>query len=173
MSAKMPPAERNLLVLLCLLALPGCTSLLSAGTADVAGVASAGISGGITRNAAIGAGVGLGVAAGANAGLALVERRVHATEQDQIAAAAGPLVPGQAAAWRVAHTLPIEADQHGEVAVYRVINTATFHCKAVVFSVVNEKNQPQGLYTTTICLDNKRWRWAEAEPTTARWGVLQ
>jgi hypothetical protein len=164
----------NLLAFTCLLVLPGCTSLLSATTADVAGVASASISSGVTHNAAVGAGIGLGVAAGASAGLNAVKRRVHATEQDQIAAAAGPLVPGQVAYWRVVHKLPIEANLHGRVAVFRIINASDFQCKEIVFSVDNDRNQPQGFYTTTICLSGgMRWRWAAAEPATSRWGPLQ
>lgn len=163
----------HLLGLACLLALPGCTALLSATTADVAGEASAGISGGVTRSAAVGAGIGLGVAAGASAGLNTVERRVHATEQNQIAAAAGPLVPGRVAYWRVVHKLPIEANEHGRVAVFRMINAPAFRCKEIIFSVDNDRNQPEGFYTTTICLSGTHWRWAEAEPATARWGALQ
>ncbi|MBV8457280.1 MAG: hypothetical protein JO122_11770 [Acetobacteraceae bacterium] len=75
----------------CLLAatveLSGCTSFLTASTADVAGIATAGITSGVTKNAAVGTGIGLGVAAGASAGLHYVERQVHHTEQQAIAAA--------------------------------------------------------------------------------------
>lgn len=142
-------------------------------TSNIAGVASAGISSGVTHNAAVGAGIGLAVAAGADAGLRTVERRVHSAEQDQIAAAAGPLMPGQVAPWRVVHDLPIEANQHGQVAVFRAIDASGFRCKEIVFSIADERNRPQGFYTTTICLDGTRWRWAQAEPATARWGGLQ
>jgi hypothetical protein len=158
---------------ICLVALSGCTSLLSASTADVAGVVSAGISSGITKNAAVGTGIGLGVAAGASAGLQYAERRVHHAEQEQIARAAGPLSPGQVAPWSIVHTIPIEADQHGLVTVFRTIPMQSFTCKEIVFSVENDKNQPTAFYTTTICFNGAQWHWAEAEPATARWTGLQ
>lgn len=164
----------SLTCLLCLSAvLPGCTSLLSATTADVAGVASAGITSGVTRNAAVGTGIGLAVAAGAGAGLHYVERRVHATEQNNIAEAAGPLAPGQVAPWRVVHTVPIESDKHGQVTVFQVIQAPDFNCKRIVFSIDNDKNLPKDYYTTTICHDGLRWKWALAEPSTDRWDGLQ
>ncbi len=165
--------SRILLPVLCLPLLSACGSLLSATTADVAGVASAGISSGITKNAAVGTGIGLGVAAGADAGLRYVERRVHAAEQDRIAAAAGPLAPGQVARWYVVHEIPIEPNQHGQVAVFRSIDEDGFRCKEIVFSIENDKGVAQGYYTAAICLDGTRWRWAQAEPSTARWAGLQ
>lgn len=157
----------------CVPALGACTSLLSATTADVAGVASAGISSGITKNAAVGTGVGLGVAAGADAGLHYMERRVHHAEQVQIASAAGPLARGQVAYWRIVHDVPIEANEHGRVTVFRVFSAPGFTCKQIVFSVDGKDNRPTGYYTTTICFNGVRWEWAEAEPATARWGSLQ
>jgi len=157
----------------CVPALGACTSVLSATTADVAGVASAGISSGITKNAAVGTGIGLGVAAGADAGLQYVERRVHHAEQVRIAGAAGPLAPGQVAYWSIVHDVPIEADEHGRVTVFRVFSAPGFMCKQIVFSVEGKNNRPNGYYTTTICFNGVRWEWAEAEPATARWGSLQ
>jgi hypothetical protein len=160
-------------LVVCLAGLSGCSSLLSASTADVAGIVSAGISSGITRNAAVGAGIGLGVAAGANAGLQYAERRVHHAEQEQIARAAGPLSPGQVAPWRIVHTIPIEANEHGLVTVFRTVSMQSFTCKEIVFSVENDKHQPTAFYTTTICFNGTQWHWAGSEPATARWGGLQ
>jgi len=157
----------------CAPALGACTSVLSATTADVAGVTSAGISSGITRNAAVGTGIGLGVAAGADAGLRYLERRVHHAEQVRIASAAGPLAPGQVAYWSIVHDVPIEADEHGRVTVFRVFTTPGFACKQIVFSVEGKNDRPNGYYTTTICFNGVQWEWAEAEPATARWGSLQ
>lgn len=157
----------------CLLLLSACESLLSATTADVAGVASAGIASGATKNAAVGAGIGLGVAAGAGAGLRYVERRVHAAEQDQIAAAAGPLAPGQVAAWSVVHSVPIERNEHGQVAVFRSIAQGGFRCKEIVFSVLGDEGEAEGFYTSAICWDGARWRWAQAEPSIPRWSGMQ
>jgi hypothetical protein len=165
--------SRTAALVICLAGLSGCTSLLTASTANVAGVVSAGISSGITKNAAVGAGIGLGVAAGANAGLKYAERVVHHAEQERIAGAAGPLAPGQVAPWSIVHDVPIEANEHGLVTVFRTISAGNITCKEVVFSVENDKDQPTGFYTTTICFNGARWQWAEAEPATSRWGGLQ
>jgi hypothetical protein len=165
--------HRMAALLACLPALAACTSLLSATTADVAGVVSTGISSGITKNAAVGTGVGLGVAAGADAGLSYVRRRVHHGEQQQIATAAGPLAPGQIARWGVVHDVPIEANEHGRVTAFRSVALPGFTCKDIVFSVDDDTGHPVAFYTTTICFDGVRWRWAEAEPATTRWGGLQ
>ena len=149
--------------------------MLTATTADVAGIAGAGISGAITKSPAAAAGIGLGVAAGANAGLQYVERDVHGAEQDRIAAAAGPLPPGQVGRWSVTHTIPIEDDEHGELVVTRVVGAADFNCKEIVFSVdtMRDKTEQRAFYTATVCQDGAKWKWASAEPATARWGALQ
>lgn len=158
-----------------LCALAGCGPLLSAGTADVAGVAGAGIASGVGHSPAAATGIGLGVAAGANAGLQFVERNVHAAEQDRIAEAAGKLQPGMIGTWDVVHDIPIEANEHGEVMVTSVIGSAAFSCKQIVFSVdtMKDKQVSRSFYTATVCLDGKLWKWATAEPATARWGALQ
>src|SRR5579875_3742731 len=77
-----------------LLALTACGSILAETTADVSGIAGAGLANAVTSNAAVATGIGLGIRSAASIGLGYVERRVHAAEQDQIAAAAGPLPPG-------------------------------------------------------------------------------
>lgn len=153
-----------------------CGPLLSATTSDVAGTASAGIANAVGRSPAAATGIGLGVAAAANAGLQYVERDVHATEQNQIAAAAGKLDPGMIGTWNVVHSLPIENDEHGELIVTRLLGTPDFTCKEVVFSVDTEDSKKQvtrKFYTTMVCLDGKTWKWALSEPATARWGALQ
>jgi hypothetical protein len=153
----------------------GCSSVLTATTADVAGIAGAGISNAVTKEAAVATGIGLGVAAGANAGLQYVERNVHRAEQDRIAEAAGPLSPGQVAHWSVRHDVPIESDEQGEVVVVRAIGSDAFSCKEIVFSVDHiEKNAPtRAFYTATVCRDGAVWKWASAEPATERWDALQ
>jgi hypothetical protein len=78
-----------------LLLLGACGSVLTESTADVAGVAGAGIASGITKSAAGAAAIGLGVRSVASAGLRYAERRVHRSEQDTIAAGAGKLRPGE------------------------------------------------------------------------------
>jgi Ethanolamine utilization protein EutJ (predicted chaperonin) len=153
----------------------GCSSLLTASTADVAGVAGAGISNAVTKEAAVATGIGLGVAAGANAGLQYVERDVHRAEQDRIAEAAGPLPPGTVAHWSVRHDIPIENGEQGDVVVVRTIGTDAFTCKEIVFSVdgVEEHAPVRAFYTATVCRDGAVWKWASAEPATERWGALQ
>ncbi len=162
-------------LLVCAAVLSGCGSVLTATTGDVAGIAGAGVAGAVTKSAAVAAGIGLGIAAGANAGLQLVERDVHRTEQDRIAEAAGLLEPGVVGHWSVFHTVPIEDDEHGDLVVTRLVGAANFNCKEIVFSVDTiVKNVPnRAFYTTTVCQDGAKWKWASAEPATARWGALQ
>lgn len=159
----------------CLGLLTGCESLLTASTADVSGIAGAGIAGAITKSPAAAAGIGLGVAAAANAGLQYVERDVHQIEQDRIAAVAGYLEPGTVGHWSVTHTVPIEADEHGELVVTRLVGADDFACKEIIFSVDTEdkKVRHRAFYTATVCRDGQTWKWASAEPATARWGFLQ
>jgi hypothetical protein len=166
---------RVLLLVLGAGVLSGCESLLTATTADVAGIAGAGVAGAVSRNPAAAAGIGLGIAAGANAGLQYLQRDVHAAEQDQIARAAGPLDPGAVGHWSVAHNIPIEPDEHGDLVVTRLVGTADFKCKEIVFSVdtLIEKIPHRAFYAATVCRDGETWKWASAEPATARWGSLQ
>jgi hypothetical protein len=167
--------SRYFLLFVCAFGLSGCGSLLTASTADVAGIAGAGIANAVSKNPAAATGIGLGVAAGANAGLQYVERDVHRVEQDRIAQAAGPLEPGVVGHWSVAHTIPIEDNEHGDLVVTRLVGAADFNCKEIVFSVDTvEKQVPKrAFYTATVCQDGANWKWASAEPATARWGSLQ
>jgi hypothetical protein len=166
---------RLLSLLVCASALSGCNSVLTATTSDVAGIAGAGVATAVTKSPAAAAGIGLGIAAGANAGLQAMERDVHRAEQDRIAEAAGPLEPGVVGHWNVSHPVPIEDDEHGDLVVTRVIGAADFNCKEIVFSVdTMVKNTLQrAFYTATVCQDGTAWKWASAEPATARWGALQ
>lgn len=171
-------AGRSALAFLLLLAVPlgGCGSFLTEGTAAGAGIAGAGIAGAVSKNATVGAAIGLGVAAGANAGLLYVERAVHNNTQDGIAAAAGPLPEGAVGNWSVSHTLPIELSEHGQVAISREIDGPDFVCKEIIFSVDKGDKAPEprrSFFTAYICRDGDHWRWATAEPATARWGALQ
>ena len=160
---------------LALLGLSGCGSLLTEGTATIAGVAGAATGAAITSNATIAAAVGLGIDSAAREGLDYVERRVHRYEQNQIAAAAGPLPVNTVAAWSVDHSLPIESDKQGQVVVSREFGALGFRCKEIVFSVdeIKKTGLERAFYTATICSDGNAWRWATAEPTTRRWGGLQ
>jgi len=157
------------------LPLGGCGSLLSQATSVGSGVAGAGIASAVTKDATVGAAIGLGAAAGGNAALQYAERRVHKTEQDRIAAVAGQLRVGAVAAWSVSHTVPIEPNNRGEVTVSRIFGGADFLCKEIVFSVDRYSNRrwKREFFIATICRDGRIWRWATAEPATARWGSLQ
>jgi hypothetical protein len=162
-------------LLICAAALSGCGSVLTATTSDVAGIAGAGVASAVTKSPTAAAGIGLGIAAGANAGLQYVERDVHRAEQDRIAEAAGPLEPGVVGHWNVSHTLPIEDNEHGDLVVTRLIGSAAFNCKEIVFSVdtIAKNALQRAFYTATVCQDGAAWKWASAEPATARWGALQ
>ncbi|MPT41350.1 MAG: DsbA family oxidoreductase [Achromobacter sp.] len=123
-------------------------------------------------------GIGLGVQAGAKAALAYAQRKTRGEEQDAIAMAAGPLAVGKVASWRVEHQLPIESDAQGQVTVSRLIGGVDLECKEVVFSIdtpADKAGAPPAreFYVTTVCRDGAQWRWASAEPATARWGSLQ
>lgn len=158
------------------LALSGCSSLLTQGGAAGAGVASASLASTVTKSAAVTAGIGLGVNAAASAGVKALEKRVHRTEQDSIAAAAGPLAIGATAAWTSGHyKVSVERNEHGTLTVSRLIQAGDLDCKEVIFSVdATVKGKPEReFYTTTICRDGAVWKWASAEPATERWGALQ
>ncbi len=155
--------------------LSGCSSLLTEGTADLAGVASTGAATAVTKSAAAAAAIGLGVQSLASEGLKYTERRVHKNEQDAIAQAAGPLDPGALQTWSIHHYVPIEVDEKGQVVVSRAFGAGSFRCKEIVFSVddMTRNGLQRAFYTATICQDGAAWRWASAEPATERWSVMQ
>jgi hypothetical protein len=157
--------------------LAGCSSLLTEGSAAGAGVGGAAVASAITSNAAVTTGIGLGAQAVASAAVQSLEKSVHHAEQQRIALAAGRLPVGGSGPWRVDHDIPIEANEHGEVAVVRLIgnDAAGLSCKEIVFSVdyVREKQPARRFYTASVCQADGTWRWATAEPATSRWGALQ
>jgi hypothetical protein len=153
----------------------GCSSLLSEGSATAAGIGGTAIAAKVTSNAAVSAGIGLGVFAAAQAGVKTVERRYHDRRQDRIAEIAGGLALGEVAPWQSAHPVRLEPDEAGRVTVSRIISASDLSCKEIVFSVdsADDKAVQSAFYVATICKDSSRWRWASAEPATARWGSLQ
>ena len=157
------------------LGLAGCSSVLVGTTQEVSGLTGTAIATSVTHSATAATAIGLGVAAGATAGLQYAEHQVHRYEQDRIAEAAGAIGAGGTGIWSVSHSVPIEDDEHGEVAVVRTLGGAAIACKEIVFSVDTEANhQPQrAFYTATVCRDGDHWKWASAEPATERWGALQ
>lgn len=162
--------------LLCCFTLSACGSLLTEGGAAGAGVASASVAGAITKNSTVTAGIGLGVNAAASAGVKMLEKKAHGTEQDSIATAAGPLDVGGTAPWSSGHyKISVERNEHGQLTVSRLIRAGDLDCKEVVFSVdrVAKGKPDRAFYTTIVCRDGAVWKWAAAEPATARWGALQ
>jgi hypothetical protein len=158
-----------------LFGLSSCGSLITEGTATGAGVAAAGVASAVTKNGTVTAAIGLGVQALASSGLGYVERNVHRAEQDQIAATAGALRVGGVAGWSVSHDIPIENDEHGQVSVSREIGGGELACKEIVFSIDRMRNRQmdQTFYVASVCSNGGGWKWATAEPATARWGLLQ
>ncbi len=164
-----------LLVSALALSTTGCSSLLSEGSATAAGVAGTAVAASVTKNAAVSAGIGLGVLAAAQAGVRTIERNYHGQQQDLIAQIAGELPVGQVAPWRSRHAIQLEPDEAGRVTVSRVISATDLACKEIVFSVdqIQDATTLSSFYVATICKDSVKWRWATAEPATARWGNLQ
>jgi hypothetical protein len=153
----------------------GCGSLLDTGSAELAGIAGAGIAGAVTDNGAVATGIGLGVQAVARAGVQYAQRRVHASVQDEIARAAGPLNVGEVGDWEINPAANVEPHQKGRVTVSRLISSQALQCKEAVFSVdrvVHAKPQ-SAFYVAIVCQDGAKWKWASAEPSTDRWGALQ
>jgi len=172
------PCGRSILVLspLLLSALSGCASILSKGGSAGAGVAGASVASAVSKDPAVTAGIGLGAQALAAAAINAAEKRVHRTEQDSIAAAAGPLDVGGTAKWSSGHyKVSLEQNEHGVLTVSRLIRADDLDCKEIVFSVDSiVKGKPdRDFYTTIICRNGTRWKWASAEPATERWGSLQ
>jgi len=167
---------RSSLFLLPLLCLGGCSSLLTQSAGAGGGVGGAALANALTKNGAITAGAGLGAQAIAITGVQYLEKQVHGAELSAIAGAAGATKLGGVAEWRVVHDIPIEDNQHGEVTVTRMITPApAFDCKEIIFSVDTTRHHQinRDFYTADVCLDGGQWKWATAEPATARWGALQ
>jgi hypothetical protein len=177
----MPGFACSNLLLLPLLCLAGCSSVLTQSAGAGGGVGGAALANAFTNNGAITAGAGLGAQALAITGVQYLEKRVHGAEQNAIAGAAGNTPLGGVSGWRVVHDIPIEDDEHGEVTVTRLIMPELpgaapfFDCKEIIFSVDTKRHQQvnRDFYTADVCLDGRQWKWATAEPATARWGALQ
>lgn len=180
MAGSVPIRPLGLALILPLLG--GCSSLLTQSSGAAAGVGGAAIANAVTTNGAVTAGIGLGAQAAAIAGVQLLEKRVHGAEQDAIAQAAASVPVGGLGRWHIAHDIPIEDDEHGELTVVREFapdlptgGGPTFDCKEIIFSVdhIARHQEQRSFYTTYVCRDSHVWKWAQAEPATARWGALQ
>ena len=156
---------RRLLPMLGAAMLGGCAAV-----SDVAGLAAGGGAGAATANPAVGIAVGVGVRAGVEEVRQYVVRRRQQGEQDAIADAAGEAPLGEPRPWQIRHAIPI-GNARGELAVVREYTTPLTTCREVVFSV--EDGDRLSLFTTSLCRQATRWKWAAAEPAVARWGFLQ
>lgn len=173
-------AARSLSLALPLLAaLNGCSDTISSAAVNSAGPISGAAVGlglsGVTANPLIGYAAGIGTQAAVTALQKYLSRRVHAGEQDNIATVVGQMQPGQTAPWKISYALPI-GSAHGDVTVTRLMANPLTSCKEVAFTVISGKRADahRGIYITTACAQSDgSWRWAEAEPATARWGFLQ
>ena len=153
------------LALLPLAALSGCGSIGS-GVGAVAGIAtSAG-----TANPLVGTAVALGTKAAVDALVLYISRSRQHAEQDAIAQAAGALALGGTVQWQIQHTIPI-GNEHGDLTVTSLLSNPLADCKEVVFTVQDGKQREH--YVTSECRGTQGWKWAAAEPATARWGFLQ
>jgi hypothetical protein len=151
----------RLLPLVAAALLAGCSSI-----APIVGVVSGAVAGGATANPAVGFAVG-------DIAVKHIGRTRQQTEQDAIAAVAGNLAVGGTADWQVRHDIPI-GNEHGRLVVVRAIDSNLATCKEIAFSVqAGSPDTPPPTYTATICHQQNTWKWASAEPATARWGNLQ
>lgn len=148
-----------------LMLLGGCAAV-----SDVAGLAAGGGAGAATGNPVIGYAVGISVRAGVDEVRRYVVRRRQQGEQDAITDAAGTAPVGESRPWQIRHTIPID-NARGELAVVREYATPLATCREVVFSVVDADHP--SLFTTSLCRQATRWKWAAAEPAVDRWGFLQ
>ena len=169
------PAQRRIGAMLL-----AAAAMLLAGCSTVGGLAGtvAGIAtGSFTSNPAIGIAVSVSVKAATDAEVKNVLRSLQQDEQDEIAALAGSMAPGEIRQWQVRHFIPYGNNQ-GEIQVTRMIDTPLASCKEVMFSVVERKAAPRpddaarGWFSTNVCRQESRWKWAIAEPAVERWGSL-
>lgn len=148
--------------------LPGCAAV-----GDVTGAVAGVVSGAITANPAVGIAVGVSVRAATNEAVNYVSRTRQRKEQDAIAAAVAETGVGESRPWAVDQR--VTGDAFGEVRVVRVIRTPLALCKEALFSVVEGegKHVSPAWFSTIVCEDGGRWKWAAAEPAVERWGNLQ
>jgi hypothetical protein len=151
----------------------GACSTVGGLAGTVAGIAT----GSFTSNPAIGVAVSVSVKAATDAGIKGLLRSLQQDEQDEIAALAGAMAPGEIRQWQVRHTIPYGNNQ-GDMQVTRVIATPLASCKEIMFTVVDRKaappadDSPRAWFAANVCRQDSRWKWAIAEPAVERWGSL-
>ena len=155
--------------------LAACTLLTGCkAVPQIVGVVTGGAVGAATASPALGFAVGIATDTATIAGQRWFGRTRTNAEQDAIAKLAGTMGVGQRHAWHIHHLIPF-GNEHGELYVMRVMDTALTQCKQIVFSVDDgEKPHLQrAWYVASVCRQAQGWKWADAEPAVARWGYLQ
>lgn len=152
--------------------LTGCSTVGGlAGT--VAGIAS----GSFTSNPAVGIAVSVSVKAATDAQVKNLLRSLRQDEQDEIAALAGAMAPGEIGQWQVRHVIPYGNNQ-GALQVTRIIDTPLASCREVMFTVVDREaatppaDAARAWFSAHVCRQENGWKWAIAEPAVERWGSL-
>lgn len=170
----MKPAARPRLPSLAVLALLAGSLSGCKFAGDLVAAGAGGASAAATANPAVGIAVGIGVQAATNAAMKYVMRKRQQAEQDAIAETVGALEVGESRDWKIRHDIPI-GNEHGTVQIVRLIPNPLAICKEAVFSVIdgNRSDSRRAWYVTTVCRQQKRWKWAAAEPAVERWGYLQ
>lgn len=160
-------------------AMLAATAML-AGCSTVGGLAGtvAGITTGtFTSNPAIGIAVSVSVKAATDASVKNLLRSLQQDEQDEIAALAGAMTPGEIRQWQVRRFIPYGNNQ-GEMQVTRLIDSPLASCKEIMFSVVDRHapmladDVPRAWFSANVCRQEKGWKWAIAEPAVERWGSM-
>jgi hypothetical protein len=152
--------------------LAGCSTVGGLAGA-VAGIAT----GSFTSNPAVGIAVSVSVKAVTDAEIKKLLRSLQQDEQDEIAALAGAMTPGEIRRWQVRHAIPY-GNKQGEIQVTRVIDTPLASCREVMFTVDDSKapaatdEGPRAWFSANVCRQDARWKWAIAEPAVERWGSL-
>nr|WP_294508466.1 hypothetical protein [uncultured Rhodopila sp.] len=157
------------MALAAVLPLAACSSF-----SEITGLITGGAAGAATGSPAVGFLVGVAVDAATDAGVTYVTRVWHGAEQDAIARTAADVPEGVEVPWKIAHPLPI-GNEHGQLRVVRTIESPLADCKEIAFSVdegTGEKLK-RAWFVTSICKQDKTWKWAAAEPAVERWGYLQ
>jgi hypothetical protein len=155
--------------------LAGCGTNADNSAGPAAGVAVGLGVAGITADPFVAYAAGVGAQAAVTALQKYLSRKLHQGEQDNIAAAVANLQPGQAAPWQINYAIPIQAE-HGDVTVTKLLSSPLTTCKQVAFTIIagHKPNAARAIYVTSACQNGDGiWKWAEAEPATARWGFLQ
>ena len=154
--------------LFALLVLSGCKSIGAVSGAAVGVATGAG-----TTNPLVGYAAAVGTEAAVDALVNYIARKRQQGEQDEIAELVGRLPVGETAPWKIDHDIPI-GNEHGEVTVVGLIDNALAPCREVMFTVADgdDEGAGRGIYVTTACAQGRRWKWAQAEPSSMRWGFL-